>query len=190
LGFLATELEKGNTSMLTFAAHVFTLALLSAGIPVTIDGLTSTAPASWKESPTTSSMRFKQFIVPGGAGDKSNAELVIFFFGPGQGGGAEANIARWKGMFLPPDGKKIDDVSKVETIKVGEVNTTILEVRGTYRHKPMPMAPEEELRPNHRMIGVVFDSPKGPYFMRFVGPEKTVDKHKKDFDRWLRGFKK
>ena len=54
----------------------------------------------------------------------------------------------------------------------------------------MPMAPQEELRPDHRMIGVVFASPQGPYFMRFVGPEKTVDKNKKDFDKWLKGFKK
>jgi hypothetical protein len=26
--------------------------------------------------------------------------------------------------------------------------------------------------------------------MRFVGPEKTIAKHKKDFDKWLKGFKK
>lgn len=176
--------------MLFAATSALTLTLLAAGTPVTLDGLTSNAPAAWKETPTGSSMRFKQFTVPKVKGDEHDAELVIFYFGPGQGGAADANMARWKGMFVPPEGKKIDDVSKVETIQVNGVKTTILDVRGTYKWKPAPMAPQEELRPNHRMIGVVFESEKGPYFMRFVGPEKTVDKNKKDFDRWLRGFKK
>jgi hypothetical protein len=161
----------------------------AAGTPVTLDGLTSKAPANWKELPSTP-MRFKQFQIPRAEGDKYDAELVVFFFGPGQGGGADANLTRWKGMFVPPTGKTIDEVAKVETFKVGGADVTTLDLHGTYKWKPAPMAPNEELRPDHRMIGVVFASPQGPYFMRFVGPEKTVAKNKKDFDRWLRGFKK
>jgi hypothetical protein len=177
-------------SHLVATAPVFLhLMLLSAGTPVTIDGFTSSVPAAWKELPPTP-MRFKQFTVPKVEGDKNDAELVVFYFGPGQGGGAEANITRWKGMFVPPEGKKIDDVAKTETFKVAGFDVTVLDVRGTYKYKPMPMAPSEELRPDHRMLGVVFGSPQGPYFMRFVGPEKTINKNKKDFDRWLRGFKK
>jgi hypothetical protein len=171
------------------AASLLPLLLLSAGTPVTIDGFTSTTPASWKELPPTP-MRFKQFTIPRADGDKFDAEVVVFYFGPGQGGGADANITRWKGMFVPPEGKKIDDVAKVDTIKVQGFEVTILDVSGTYKYKPMPMAPSEELRPDHRMLGVVFASPQGPYFMRFVGPARTVERNKKDFDRWLRGFKK
>jgi hypothetical protein len=134
-------------------------------------------------------MRVKQFSVPG-SGEKSDAELIVFFFGEGQGGGAQANIDRWKGMFVPPEGKKIEDVSKVENVKAGDAKATVLDVRGTYKWKPAPMAPQEELRPEHRMLAVLLETPKGNYFIRFVGPQKTVDKHKKDFDRWLKGFKK
>jgi hypothetical protein len=175
------------TNILTVPALLLSLA--AAGTPVTIDGLTSNAPAAWKEGPSTP-MRFKQFTIPAASGDKHDAELVVFFFGPGQGGGTDANLTRWKGMFEPPAGKKIDDVAKTETIKVSGVEVTLLDIKGTYKYKPMPMAPQEELRPDHRMIGVVFASPQGPYFMRFVGPEKTIAKHKKDFDKWLKGFKK
>jgi hypothetical protein len=175
------------TNILT--APLLLLSLAAAGTPVTIDGLTSTAPASWKEGPSTQ-MRFKQFTIPAAPGDKHDAELVVFFFGAGQGGGTDANLTRWKGMFEPPAGKKIEDVAKTETIKVSGVDVTLLDIKGTYKFKPMPMAPQEELRPDHRMIGVVFASPQGPYFMRFVGPEKTIAKNKKDFDKWLRGFKK
>ncbi len=163
--------------------------LLAAGTPVTIDGLTSSVPASWKELPATQ-MRFKQFTIPKVAADKNDAELVVFFFGPGGGGDVQANLARWKGMFVAPEGKNIDEAAKTQTFKVNGVDVTTLDVRGTYKYKPSPMAPNEELRPGHRMIAVVFASPQGPYFMRFVGPEKTVDKNQKDFDKFLKGFKK
>jgi hypothetical protein len=175
--------------MTTLLAALPLLTVLAAGTPITIDGYKSTTPASWKELPQKP-MRFKSFSIPKTAGDQHDAEVVIFFFGPGQGGDAQANLDRWKGMFVVPEGKKPEDMSKVETIKVNGVETTILDVRGTYKWKPSMMSPQEELRPNHRMLAVIFASPNGPYYMRFVGPEKTIEKNKKDFDKWLRGFKK
>jgi hypothetical protein len=164
------------------------------GTVVAIDGLQSRTPADWKEEepPEISRrMRFKQFRLPRVKGDKDDAELVIFFFGPGGGGSAEANIERWKGLMVPPEGKKIDDVSKVEKLKVGAVSVTALDVHGTYLYKERPFDPNAQAvkRPDYRLIGVVFESPKGPYFMRLVGPAKTVEQHKKGFDEWLRAFK-
>jgi hypothetical protein len=157
---------------------------------VVIDGLKSTVPTGWKESPTSSPMRFKQFTLPRDKADAYDAELVIFFFGAGQGGGIEANLDRWKKMFEPPAGKTLDQSSKVDTMNVGKVKTTVLDVRGTYMYKASPMAPgPAEPRSNHRMLAVVFESPQGPYFMRFVGPERTVEKHRKDFEKWLKAFK-
>ncbi len=174
--------------MTTLFAALPLLTILAAGTPVKIDDFSSTAPASWKEQPPRP-MRHKSFTIPAASGDQHDAEVVIFFFGPGGGGGVEENLTRWKGMFTPPEGKKIEDVSKVETIKVNGVETTILDVRGTY-NPSMPGGPAAGPRANSRMISVIFASPKGPYFMRFVGPEKTIEKNKKDFDKWLRGFKK
>jgi len=43
-------------------------------------------------------MRAAQYTV-------GDAECVVYFFGPGQGGTVEANIARWSGQFAAPDGK-------------------------------------------------------------------------------------
>lgn len=161
------------------------------GALVALDGLQSRAPAEWVEEATTSQMRYKQFRLPAVGGDKENAELIIFYFGPGGGGGTEDNIKRWKGMFLPPEGKKIDDVSKVERMKVGDADVTYLDVQGTYLFKAQPFNPNAKAveRPNYRMLGVVFESKKGPYFMRLVGPAKTVAHYQKGFDEWLKGFK-
>ncbi|MCS7166284.1 MAG: hypothetical protein RMI91_02065 [Gemmatales bacterium] len=159
-----------------------------AGTVVDLDGLKSRAPADWKEIPTTQQFRYKVFRVPG---DKPelDAELVIFYFGEGGGGGVEENIKRWKNMFQPPEGKSIDDVTKISEFKVGEVPVVYVDIQGTYLFRPFPAAPKAEPRKDHRMISVIFRSPKGPYFIRLVGPEVTVSKHQKAFDKWLKNFK-
>jgi len=158
------------------------------GIVVDLDGLKSRTPADWKEVPTTQQFRYKVFRIPG---DKAelDAELVIFYFGEGGGGGVEENIKRWKNMFLPPEGKTIDEVTKISEFKVGEVPVVYVDIRGTYLFRPFPAAPKAEPRKDYQMISVIFRSPKGPYFIRLVGPEVTVTKHQKRFDEWLKSFK-
>ncbi len=160
-------------------------------IVIEIDGLKSTAPADWKSEKVTAKFRTHHFRIPHVADDKTDAELTIFFFGTGSGGSADDNVKRWKGFFIPPEGKKIEDVSKVENFKVGNVDVTYLDVQGTYKFKERPFDPtsKEELRPDYRMLGVVFESPKGPYFFRMVGPAKTVEQNKKAFEDWVKGFK-
>jgi hypothetical protein len=159
------------------------------GTPVKIDGLVSVTPPDWKKEEPPEKyrrLRLMQFRLPRTEGDAEDAELVINFFGKGSGGGLEENVQRWKGMFIPPKGKKIDDVTKVDNLKVGDVAVTTVEVHGTYKGTSFErMKP----RPDYRMIKVYFDSKNGPYFLSLVGPDKTVEKHKKDFVNWLKGFK-
>jgi hypothetical protein len=161
------------------------------GALVSIDGLSSRAPGDWKEEEATVQTRYKQFKLPKQGDDKAEAELVISFFGQGSGGGVDANIDRWKKQFEPPAGKSIDDVAKKEDLKIGEVKATYFDVSGTYLMKRRPFDPNEKPTPmpNYRMINIIFESPKGPYFFRLVGPEKTVTHHKKAFDEWLKNFK-
>src|SRR5262245_10287093 len=96
------------------------------GTVVELDGLRSTAPADWKEEEPSNRMRYGQFRLPKKGEDKYDAELVIF---KGLGGSAKANIARWKGLFTPPEGKTIDDVSKVEEIKIGGHEATAVDIQ-------------------------------------------------------------
>jgi hypothetical protein len=158
---------------------------------VEIDGLKSQAPAHWKVEEPSNRMRTYQIRIPKVKGDKDDAELVVFFFGPGSGGSTEENIKRWKGLFVPPEGKKIDDVSRVEKLKAGTVEITLLDVQGTYLFKERPFDPNAQAvkRPDYRLFGAVFESPKGPYFIRLVGPAKTVSENEKPFKEWLKNFK-
>ena len=63
----------------------------------TAAGVRWTAPATWKaEAPRP--MRAATYSIPLAAGDQGIAECVVNYFGPGQGGGVEANIERWVGQ--------------------------------------------------------------------------------------------
>jgi hypothetical protein len=155
------------------------------GVEITLDGLTSKTPADWEEVKTNKPFRKKEFNVPGPEGAKP-AELVIF---EGVGGGLDANIQRWKGQFKPPAGTTIDEATKIDKLEAGKVKMTYVDITGTYLFKTNPMAPKAEERPEHRMLMVAFEGPQDLYFVRLVGPEKTVSGQKKAFDEWLKNFK-
>jgi hypothetical protein len=158
------------------------------GKPVTLDNLQSRVPGDWVEEPGNR-FRIKQYRLPAVKDDKDNAEVVIFHFGQGQGGSVNENVKRWKGMFVPPEGKTLDDVLKIDKMKVSGNDVTYVDLHGTYIFRARPQDSETARRPNYRMLAVVFESEKGPYFLRMVGPADTVECYKKGFDEWVKGFK-
>jgi hypothetical protein len=163
------------------------------GAVVELDGLKSKTPAGWQEKPVSPAQkgggRLRHFVLPK-ADDKYDAEVFIFHLG-GQGGSVKQNMSRWQGMFVPPAGKTIEDVTRIEETKAGDVPLTFVELHGTYKFKKAPFVPDEqaEKRPNHRMVMVYFDSKNGPYYFRLIGPEKAIEQHRKAFDEWVKGFK-
>jgi len=159
------------------------------GTTTEIDGLKSTTPAKWKAQEITSPFRAYHFILPKEKGDKFDGELIVFRFDKGQGGSVADNVKRWKSMITPPEGKKIDDVSKVEEIKIGSAKATVFDASGSYLHKARPMDATGEQRENYRLLGVVLETANGPTFIRVTGPAKTIEAHKKGFDEWLKGMK-
>jgi hypothetical protein len=159
------------------------------GVLVKLDDVSSRTPASWKEETPSNKMRFAQFKLPRAKDDKEDAELIIF---RGLGGGANANVERWKKQFVPPAGKKIDDVAKAEKVKIGDRTATLLDVSGTYLYNPAPFNPraKAEKRPGYRMIAIYYDGPDEIYQIKLTGPAATVEANKKGFDEWIKGFKK
>jgi len=168
----------------TIALLVFSAAARADEV-VEIDGMKSKAPDSWKKGTPATAMQYAVFTLPKVEGDSEDASLTVYFFSPGGGGGVEANLTRWKGMFKAPAGEK----AKVDKFKVGDVEVTTIDLSGTYLFKARPMDATAVEKPDFRMISAIFASKNGPYFMRFVGPAKTVDKHKAEFDDWLKNFK-
>jgi hypothetical protein len=161
------------------------------GTETEIDGMKSQAPANWKAQDPTMKERVYQFLIPKVEGDKDNAMLLVFHFGSGGGGGNEANIERWKKMVRPAEGARDADAYKTTALKVGDVKVTMLEANGVYLFKKRPFDPNEQPEPraDYRLIGVIFESKNGPYYIRMVGPKNTMEANRKGFEDWLKGFK-
>ena len=176
-------MRRWTLAMVALALGAAACSAQNQGTVVTIDGLSSRTPADWKEVKPTRPLRAKEFHLPRQGGDPADAEVVI---SERVGGGAEANIKRWQNQFRPPDGKTIDEVTKIDKFKVGAVSVIYVDITGTYTD---PFAKKPEPQANYRMIAVFFESPNGPYTIRMIGPEKTVAHHKKGFDEWLKNFK-
>jgi hypothetical protein len=158
------------------------------GSVVELAGMKSTTPADWKQETPTSTMRLTQFKLPKAEGDKEDAELALFVF-PGGSGTVQQNLDRQVAKFEKAAGKdKVEQ--KVDKIKVGTIEATYQDVAGTYIKKPFPMAEKGIAIPDYRQLYVVFESKDGKqYYMTLLGPAKTVEKHKKAFEEWLKNFK-
>ena len=139
--------------------------------------VTFSPPKSWKETTPTSSMRKAQYAI-------GDAEVIIYYFGLDQGGSAEQNIERWKSQFA---GGPAAEISKK---KYGGFETTVVDLRGTYTVPDfMQGQKKEEPKKGWRMIAAVFETKEGRYFVRLIGPEKTVEGARKDFEKFLESAK-
>jgi len=162
------------------------LAAAAGAGDVEMAGMKSKVPAGWKEEPTTSEMRLAQFILPKAAGDDEDAQVIIFTFPAGSSGSADANmkrqLAKFAGKPEVKDGK----------LPVGTLEAPYQDISGTYLQKKRPFDPADKgvEKANYRQIYVVAQFPgKGDYYPTLVGPAKTVEKHKKEFEEFLKNFK-
>lgn len=142
---------------------------------LTVGKVALAIPDGWKSVQPRSRMRVAQFELPGEAGP---AEMVIFYFGPGQGGTAEANVRRWVGMFTRDDGTTGPVETEAAQFEQDGLRVALVKARGTYTPSsmgPMTVDPPEP-RPNHALYGAVIEgSPQGSLFVRTTGPRATME---------------
>jgi hypothetical protein len=170
----------------------FAIALVAAAVtaasadPVRTQaaGLRFSHPSEWVRVPAPSDMRAAQFRVPKVGSDTEDAEAVLFFFGPGQGGGAQDNLDRWYGQMTQPDGKASKDAGLVTIKTVKGLKVTSLDLAGTYKGMPAPGQPAVA-KPGYRLLAAAIEGEGGPWFFRVVGPDATVKAAKPAFDALL-----
>jgi len=144
-------------------------------------GLRYSVDTAWVRVPAPSDMRAAQYKVPGAEG--AEAELVVFFFGKGQGGDAEANLERWYAQFTQPDGSPSREKAVVTIRTVNDLEVTSVDLSGTYTGmRPGGAAKPEE---GQRMLAAVVEGEGGPWFLRLIGPAETVAAAKPAFDALL-----
>jgi hypothetical protein len=167
-------------------AGLLAVALLSVGADdpkqsIDARGLTFQAPTSWKSSPPASQMRRAQLRVEPIEGDDYSAELVVTAF-PGGAGSEEDNLKRWQNMFKDKQGNP----PKIESKKVKgkNVEVTRVETSGDY-HPPQFVRPEPD-RADARLLAAIVTTEGVTYYLRMVGPNKTMLKLRPDFDELLK----
>lgn len=149
-------------------------------------GLAYAVPEGWLAETPSSSMRKAQYSLPSGEPDVTG-EVTLFHFGPGGGGGVEANLRRWAGQFQQPDGS--DPMKKAETdqMQVGDLRVSTIEVDGRYV-SAMPGAPAYN-EADWRLFGAVVEGPGGPWFFKGVGPKAVIEQHRDGFLAMIRSAK-
>jgi hypothetical protein len=156
------------------------------GDVVELGKLKSWVPADWAKEKPDGPSGYRQYRLQPVGDDKEDARLTIHFLEEGSDDSAAKQVQRWKEMFLPPEGKKLDDVAKVRELKVRGAVVTYLDVHGDYKGSPgNPATP----RQNYRLLGVYFAAPQGPYLIRLFGPADTVEFYRKGFEDWVQAFK-
>ena len=170
--------------LITFA---FLLALSSSNAAQK-SSLKFTVPAGWIEEERTSSMRVAQYRLAKVAGDSEDASLVLYYFGQGQGGSTAANMERWINQMKQAGGGSAKDAAKQESLEVNGLKIATIDVGGTYVAETAPGSGEFLNKPAFRLRAAVVETPNGSYFVKLVGPEKTVAQWNESFLSYLRSF--
>lgn len=150
--------------------------------PAADPGVTWDVPGPWTID-LAQGMRLATYLVRG-SGDAEPAECAVYYFGPGQGGGVDANLERWKGEFQPLD------QHAVEKRKPGGIEITRIVARGTYVAHSMRGQGTAGERPRWVLLGAIARGPSGDVFFKLTGPAATVDAAAPEFDHMLDSMRK
>jgi hypothetical protein len=147
-----------------------------------VGGIDFDLPSGWQSETPSSSMRVAQATIPGAAGPGS---LAVFYFGPGGGGGVDANIRRWIDQMEPAPGS-------APKPQIFETSTgfriTMIDVAGTIKPSTMGAGPTTA-QSGARLLGAVVEGPGGPWFFKATGPDATIMSGHDAFVAMLRGVR-
>lgn len=121
-------------------------------------GLTWTAPASWKQK-ATSAMRKGSYSVLGEGGAEADLSITAF---PGDVGGNLANINRWRGQLELAPISESDLSSVIQHVDIGELHADLVEFVNTQGAK------------SQRMIGAIVPYDNATWFFKLTGPDTLV----------------
>ena len=160
-----------------------------AGMPSVADpaapaqdpGVAWQTPPRWVEELATG-MRLATYVIPAPTAGGEAARCAVYYFGPGQGGGTNANIERWIGEF-DNAAAPVRRESEVRGLKVSRV-----EVTGTYlAHATQGSSGPS---PDWTLIGAIVEGPKGALFFKLTGPSRDAAPTAKEFDGLLASLRK
>ncbi|NOU33321.1 MAG: hypothetical protein HOO96_35945 [Polyangiaceae bacterium] len=147
-----------------------------AGSAPAAGGLTWTAPSGWTSMPNPNTMRKATYKVPRAPGDADDAEMAITQVG----GDIDSNVTRWVGQFEGTVTPKRTELT------VGALKVTIVEITGTFGGGGMGGSTGKK---EHWTMLTAIAQTEPAHFFKLIGPEKTVNLARRDFDKFVHSFK-
>src|SRR3977135_3797838 len=188
-GVLLVSLVTGSACGGKGAAYVATAQSNSAPSPANTSGeLRYKVPEGWVKEQPTSAMRVAQYKLRKVEGDSEDAALVVYYFGATQGGAVQANIDRWVAQMQQPDGSSSKDKAKTETTTINGLKVTSVDVSGTYTAEMAPGSGTMHNDANYRLRAAVIETPQGNYFLKLVGPAKTMARWEQSVTDFVKSF--
>ncbi len=151
-----------------------------AGTGTGESALAWTAPVGWLEEPPGSPVRRAQYRV----GTQGQGQCVVYYFGPGQGGEAEANARMWADQFTQADGRSSREVMATEQIEVNGIPVLLVEVTGTYNARTGTGSGQEST-PGYMLLGAVAEGSDANWFIKFTGPRDVVVAQREAFEQMI-----
>lgn len=164
------------------------LALATAATAALADsagGLKWSVPPAWKSQPQRP-MRAATYTAPRAPKDREDGECAVFYFGPGQGGGVDANLKRWIGQFDAPGGGPADKLARISRSTVNALPVTRIDLAGTYKPAGGPMMQPTSAKPGFRLLGAIVEGPQGAVFFKFTAPAATAGANQAAFEALLK----
>jgi hypothetical protein len=144
-----------------------------------------TAPAGWKKVQPKTRIVEAEFEVPAAKGDETPGRLTAM----GAGGDVEGNISRWVSQFAAPAGEEVKP--QIDKLTVDGAEVHVVSLSGTYKDTPGgPFAGGKTvLRENYKMLGAIYITKAGNYFLKLYGPKATVTESEKGFRSLVESMK-
>lgn len=175
------NLQRGGPDETMPSAEPRTLETLPNG-RVTLGPFSLVVPKEWTGKPVTLRVRAAHFLVS--VIPNEQAELVVYYFGPSGGGSVAANLDRWIGQLVQPDGRPSRTVAKIENSKVAGQDATLLSVNGRFTASQLNEG-SPPIGATGATIGAIVSSPVGHYYFKLTGAKVTVDAHAARFKAML-----
>ena len=138
------------------------------------------ASAGWERVQPKVRIIEAELSVPAAEGDEQPGRITIM----SAGGSVRANIDRWIGQFKGVD----KDAIQERELEVAKLKVHLVDISGTFMDRRGPFGPATE-RPDYRMLGAIIQArPLGNYFVKFYGPQATVEANAEAFEQMINGL--
>lgn len=181
-GTAATTQPAGTTS--TPPTGTMPNDAIHSGLGQMMDTIELTAPAEWQARPKRP-MTEQVFALPKAEGDPEDGDVAVSNLA--QHMPLDSNVLRWCGQF-GLDEAACKEKAKRTKLEGTKFPTTLVDISGTYKGGSM-MAPAGPPKENFRMLAAEIRTPRKPWFIKLVGPEKTVARWEDAFTRYVREAK-